>query len=163
MAGERPWDSMSATALVHEVYLRLGVGDPARWPDRAEFFRAAGNAMHQVLVERARARNSRKRGGGRVRVELETVDVPAADESFDWEPIDRAVALLRENDPRKYDIVLLRFYCGLTIEQTAAELGLSVALVNLEWRKAKLWLRESLERDAEPLAREAKGGEGAEA
>ncbi|XHC26922.1 MAG: ECF-type sigma factor [Phycisphaerales bacterium] len=134
------------TALVHEVWLRLGDGD-YRWNDRTHFLRTAAQAMRRLLVDSARARNAAKRGGNgrRVHAELEHLDVAVPEPDFDLVALDAALDHLEAMDARKADIVRLRFFAGLTIEETAIALGIGRTTVKDEWTHARLWLlREML-------------------
>lgn len=146
LANERPGQTLQTTALVHEAYLRL-IGDDQtanRWENRRHFFAAAGRAMRRILVDNARQRGRIKHGGGRQRVPLN--DHPA---SFDADSeeilhLDEALARLESFDPRKSEIVHLRYFAGLTIADTAAALGVSTSLVEKEWRLARAWLHSEL-------------------
>jgi RNA polymerase sigma factor (TIGR02999 family) len=145
---ERPGHTLQATALVHEAYLRLaGAGIP--WSSPAAFYTAAAEAMRRILIEHARKRNRIKRGGDARRLDLDLSHVAELD---DTDP-DRIVALddafrrLEGADPRAASVVALRFYAGLTIEQTAAALGLSERTVKREWEFARAWLFECLAKE----------------
>lgn len=146
MAQERPGQTLQATALVHEAYLRLlgpdGIDD-AIWNGRAHFFGAAAEAMRRILIDRARARGAQKRGGG-VRP-ITGVSLDALALSLDRVPgelldLDEAMLALAEEDPKKADLVRLRFYAGLTLEQAGRVLGLSPATADRHWAYARAWL-----------------------
>jgi RNA polymerase sigma factor (TIGR02999 family) len=141
MAQEKPGQTLQATALVHEVYVRLvDVDKVQRWNSRGHFFAAAAEAMRRLLVERARHKKSHKAGGGRQRVEL--ADVAAeADSGPDFLAIDEALAKLERRDKRKADLVKLRFFAGLTNEQAAKALGISTSTADNDWAYARSWLR----------------------
>jgi RNA polymerase sigma factor (TIGR02999 family) len=144
MAAEKPGSTLNATALVHEAYLRL-VGNQ-RFDNRGHFFAAAAEAMRRILVDRARARRSLKRGGDRLRVPLDQVDVgdpPAPDDLID---VDEALRKLEKADPLKADLVKLRFFAGLTGDQAAAALGISPSTADNYWVYARTWLRLEIER-----------------
>lgn len=151
MAAEPPGQTLQPTALVHEAYLRLVGGEDLRWKSRAHFFAAAAQAMRRILVERARKRGALKRGGGRARVSFEHVEA-----AWDDIPSERILALdaalrrLEHQDPRKAQLVMLRFFTGLTIEETAQGLGVSPATVTREWQFAKVWLYREMTRDERP-------------
>ncbi len=133
--------TLDPTALVHEAYLRLlGPNDPG-WQDRGHFFAAAAEAMRRILVERARAKQALKRGGGAERVDLEGLDVAAEERSEDLILLDEALARLDAKDERMAKIVKLRYFAGLTVEQTAAALGVAERTVHREWATARSWLR----------------------
>ncbi len=138
--------TLDATGLVNEAYLKLVQGAPVEWRDRRHFINTVARAMRQVLIDRARAKASDRRGGGRARVELDHVSVGAA-ESF---PVDRVEELaqvierLRAANARWAEIVELRFFTGLTIDQTAEAIGVSSALVRKDWRFARGWLTAAL-------------------
>lgn len=139
MAKEGP-QTLQPTALVHEAYLRLvGDGD-VQWNSRRHFFAAAARAMRRILVEGARRRKQLKRGGGRERIEL--MDTPMAIEEGqeDLVELDGALEALEERDPRKAEVVMLRYFAGLTVEQTALAMDLSPATVKNEWGYARAWL-----------------------
>ncbi len=140
--------TMQATALVHEAYMRLvGEEDPG-WNGRRHFFGAASLAMRRILVEHARHRNRLKRGGGAVRLSLdEGAMLPTASADGDIGDVvrvDEAVRRLESRDPRKGQIVNLRYFAGLTAQQTADALDLSLTTVEREWRYIKAWLLEAL-------------------
>lgn len=142
--------TLQATALVHEAYLRL-VGDTElRWQNRAHFFGAAARAMRRILVDRARHRGRRKRGGDWERVELGDQSLPGAVAGGgpDLVGLDAALERLEAEDSRKAEVVMLRYFAGLSIEETAAALSLSPATVKNEWMFARAWLKRELERAA---------------
>ena len=140
--------TIQATDLVHEVFLKLLGGQDQAWENRAHFFGAAARAMRQVLVDRARMRGSLKRGGDHQRIEFGE-DALAIDESDDSRvlALNRALERLEEIDARKAQIVMLRFFSGLTIEQTAQALGLSLTTVKDEWQFARAWLGSEMTRN----------------
>lgn len=146
LSKERGPQTLDPTALVHEAYLRL-VGDgEASWGGRGHFFGAAAIAMRRILVERARARNRIKRGGGAGRVELTEqalVSEPPADELI---ALDEALDRLGAMDGRKGQVVMLRYFAGLGVEETAKALGVSEATVKNDWAFARAWLHRELSR-----------------
>ena len=149
LAAERPGHTLQATALVHDVYLKLAGESPDRWRDTAHFYHAAAEAMRRVLIDHARAKLADKRGGSRKQVSLtESIpDVATLAESGDPDQIlrlDTAVTRLQTVSPQAGEIVRLRFYAGLSIEQTAADLGLSVATIKRKWTYARMWLYQAL-------------------
>jgi len=143
MRRERPGQTLQATGLVHEAYLRLaGTGRP--WTDRAHFLGIAARAMRQILVERARARGAQKRWAGLDRVTL--TDALAAGASADamLPALDEALARLERLDPEQVRIVELRYFAGLGIEEAAETLGISPATVKRRWALARAWLLREL-------------------
>lgn len=147
MAREAPGQTIQATVLVHEAYLRLvGERDPG-WSGRGHFFGAAALAMRRILVEGARRRARLKRGGDRERVELDDAAISVPEESGGVLAVEEAVKRLEKADPRKGEIVNLRYFAGLTNEETARSLGLSVGTIEREWRFIRAWLRTELERE----------------
>lgn len=141
---ERPDHSLEATELVHEAYLRLMAGAPAPWDGRRHFFYAAGEAMRRLLIEHARKRGRVKRGGQRVRVDLSGVDLAS---DYDVEQVlalDDVFRRLEKQDPQAANVVRLRFYAGLSVEETAKALDISERTVKREWAFARAWLFEAL-------------------
>jgi RNA polymerase sigma factor (TIGR02999 family) len=142
LAQEKPGQTLQATALVHEVYLRLvGRDDAQRWNSRGHFFGAAAEAMRRILVENARRKRSLKGGGARERVGLSDVAQPATDEPLDLLALDDALQKLAQCSPRRAELVKLRYFAGLSVEQAAAALGVAVSTVSADWVYAKSWLR----------------------
>ncbi len=138
--------TLHTTALVHEAYLKLvGSGDPG-WDGRAHFFGAAAQAMRQILVDQARRKGRQKHGGQHARVDLDTaaavveIDAP----TDDILSLDEALTDLEKIDPRKSKLVMLRYFAGLTMEETAAALGVSLPTAERDWRYVKVWLYDRL-------------------
>ena len=149
MALEAPGQTLQPTALVHEAYLRL-VGDgQVDWQNRRHFFGAAAMAMRRILVERARRRGRIRHGGGRQRVPLDDVAVEADEKLLDYVVLDEALCRMEEQDERMSQIVMLRFFAGLTIEDTAQAMGISPMTVKREWAVARAWLYDELNSDEE--------------
>lgn len=143
LAEETPGNTLTATALVHEAYLRLvGPADAARWHNRGHFFAAAAEAMRRILVDAARRKRTEKHGGHRRRVEL--ADVPARHDVADERllALDAALTRLAAEDPVAARVVELRHFAGLSIEDAAATLGLSRAAAYRHWTYARAWLRD---------------------
>ncbi len=141
MARTSPGQTLQPTALVHEAYLRLLGGEDPGWESRRHFFFAVSRAMRDILVEEARRKASLKRGGGRRRAQSEN-DMPAFEEPVEnLLAIDEALDRLERDDPRKHRIVMLRFFAGLTAEETAGVMDISLRTVVREWRyiRAKLY------------------------
>ena len=145
MRRERQGHTLQATALVNEVFLRLGRGSNPRWRDRAHFVGIAARLMRQVLVDHARSRGYRKRGGGAQRVSLDKAQLITPEPELDVLAVDRALEAFAKIDVRKSQIVELRFFGGLSVEETADLLGISVETVKRDWRIAKLWLSRERE------------------
>ncbi len=143
LAHEKPGQTLQATALVHEAYLRLiDQTVPPCWDNQRHFFSAAAEAMRRILIERARQRKSLKRGGQSQRVDLGEVDpavLPLACD--DVLGLDEAIQKLAQKDPRKAELVKLRFFAGLTTAQAAQTLGVSVSTAENDWTYARAWLR----------------------
>jgi len=144
MAGERAGHTLQATALVHEAYLRLVGHEHALWPSRAQFFFAAAEAMRRILIEHARSRGQLKRGGGRKRVPLNVLDLAAEEQIPEILDLDAAVSRLNEESPDVAAVVRLRFYAGLSVEETAAVLGVSASSVKRDWTYARVRLFREL-------------------
>lgn len=147
LAQEAPGNTLNATALVHEAYLRLvGPQGAARWDSRGHFFAAAAEAMRRILVDAARRKRTEKHGGHRRRVELP--DVPAKPDVADEQllALDTALTRLAAEDPVAARLVELRHFAGLSIEDAAATLGLSRATAYRQWTYARAWLRDAVSR-----------------
>ena len=140
----RPGDTLNTTGLVHEAYVRLVDQTRASWRDRGHFFAVSAIAMRQIVVDHARRRMRAKRGGDRVTVPLDDVQEPAAREAGRILEIDEALEKLAKVDRRLVQVVECRYFAGLTEEETAAALGVSVRTAQREWFKARAWLRQEL-------------------
>ena len=144
LAQEKPGQTLQATALVHEAYLRLVDGEAIRgWESRGHFF-AAAEAMRRILVENARRKRAEKHGGRWARQEFDDIDIAAPARSEDVLALDEALAKLEANDPVKAQLVKLRYFAGLSEEDAARALGVSRATVQRHWRYAKAWLLDEL-------------------
>lgn len=141
---ERADHTLQATALVHEAYLRLAGTDAPDWQDRAHFFAVAARMMRRILVDHARARGGPRRGGTVRKVSLEEAAVLADDRTADILELDEALGRLAVFDPRQHQVVELRFFGGLSVEETAEVLGLSPITVKRDWRVARAWLYAEL-------------------
>ncbi len=144
LRGERAGGTLQPTALVHEVYLRLAKDKPARWQNRAHFCAIAAHSMRQILIDRARARHARKRGGEQQRVTLDEGLVAGRERSVDLLALDEALDRLAAIDPSQARLVELRFFGGLTIEETADAMQMSPATVKRHWTIASAWLARAL-------------------
>ncbi len=150
LAKEQPGQTLQATALVHEAYLRLvGKGDP-HWNGRRHFFGAAAEAMRRILVGNARRKRRLKRGGQMERVHLEEVDIPSPMPEDDLLAMDAALDRLAVVDPRAAELVKLCFFVGLTQEQAAKHLGVSISTVERTWAYARAWLFREMQRQRNP-------------
>jgi RNA polymerase sigma factor (TIGR02999 family) len=145
MRRERPEHTLQTTALVNEAYLRLVDVRGVSWNDRAHFFAMAARLMRRVLVDHARSRRYQKRGGGTKAVPFEEGLAVAPQPGTDLVALDDALLALAELDPRKSQVVELRFFGGLSVEETAAALDVSPSTVLRDWRLAKSWLLRELE------------------
>jgi len=138
--------TLQATALVHEAYLRLLGREQTSWESRAHFFGAAATAIRRILTDHARHRNRVKRGGGSRASSLDEALVVSGEPDSNLVEIDEALTRLAEFDPQKAKIVELRFYAGLTVEQTAKALGVSESTVARDWQFARVWLGNEINR-----------------
>jgi RNA polymerase sigma factor (TIGR02999 family) len=144
MARLAPGQTLQPTALVHEAYMRVaGTTDP-QWDGRGHFFGAAAQAMRDILVDQARRKAALKRGGDRKRLNIEGANLAIEPPGENLVALDDALRRLEADDPRKGQVVNLRYFAGLTAEETAASLGVSVGTVEREWRYIRTWLRTQL-------------------
>ena len=145
LADETPGQTLQATALVHEAYVRL-VGDepPGGWAGRRHFFAAAAEAMRRILVERARHRGRQKHGGRWRRVELDEAALPADERRDDLVALDEALTEFAVQQPAKAELIQLRYFAGLTLEQAADALGISRATAARHWAFARAWLYDRI-------------------
>jgi RNA polymerase sigma factor (TIGR02999 family) len=142
MAHESPGETLQATALVHEAYVRLVDRDQAQhWNSRGHFFAAAAEAMRRILVDRARHKRTLKAGGSLRRQELPDIAAPAGEPGVDFLALNEALEKLEQHDPRRAQVVKLRFFAGLTIEEVAQALGIATSTVESDWAYARCWLR----------------------
>jgi RNA polymerase sigma factor (TIGR02999 family) len=145
---ERSDHTLESAALVHEAYLRLTWQQPPQWQDRAHFFGVAARLMRQILVDHARNRRAAKRGAGIPRLSLDPQMALPQTREVDIVALDDALKRLAGLDPRQSRIIELRFFGGLSIEETAMVLGLSPATVKREWTMARAWLHREIQKDA---------------
>ena len=147
MAGERVGHSLQATALVNEAFVRLVDGKAVAWHDRAHFLAVSARVMRRILVDHTRARRYQKRGGDAVRVTFDEELVIAHEPGPDFVALDDALEALAKFDERKSRVVEMRFFGGLSVEETAAVLAMSPATVMGDWRLAKAWLKREMRGD----------------
>jgi RNA polymerase sigma factor (TIGR02999 family) len=144
---EHPGHTLQTTALIHEAYLRLIKQQNIEWQNRAHFYAIAARLMRQILVDHARRRQATKRGGSDIKVPLEEAMVISPGENVDLVALDEALTRLAAIDPQQSRIVELRYFSGLSVEETAEVLGVSSRTVNRDWNVAKAWLRQQIARD----------------
>ena len=144
MSKEKPGQTLQATALVHEAYIRLLEGTNQNWSSRGHFFRAAAEAMRRILIENARRKRRVKRGGAGRKLGVDEAVVPVNEPDIDLEALDEALARLEADDPEKADLVKLRYFAGLTTSQAAKILGISIATANRHWSYARSWLFQEI-------------------
>ena len=144
MRRERPGQTLQATALVHDAYIRLMQDSKLSWQNRSHFFGIAARSMRQILVERARARQAAKRGGSRIRVTLDAGLLATEAPAIDLEALDEALTRLEALDPELARVVEVRFFGGLSIDEAAETLDVSPATVKRRWAVAKAWLAREL-------------------
>jgi RNA polymerase sigma factor (TIGR02999 family) len=146
MRNERDGHTLQATALVNDLYLRLADITAADWTDRAHFFAVCAQMMRRILVDSARARRSAKRGGGAVKINVDDAPVMAHDRDGATVALDDALTGLAEFDARKAQVVELRYFGGLSVEETAAVLKISEQSVLRDWKLAKAWLQREMKK-----------------
>ncbi len=146
---ERPDHTLQSAALVNEAYLRLVRQDAPQWQDRAHFLAVAAQLMRHILVDHARARLTGKRGGGAPRLSLDAELIPAQKQEIDLVALDDALAKLATLDAQQSRLIELRFFGGLSIEETAVVLGVSPATVKREWATARAWLQREMKKETE--------------
>ena len=141
---ERPGHTLQTTALIHETYLRLVEQKDVKWQNRAHFFAIAAQLMRRILVDHARQRDAAKRGGAGLTLTLDEAMAVLAERNVNLMALDETLTRLAEIDPRQSRVVELRYFSGLSIEETAEVLGVSPATVKLDWSMAKAWLRREM-------------------
>ena len=151
LAQEKPGQTLQATALVHEAYVRLVGGEREQlWDNRGHFFAAAAEAMRRILVDQARRKGREKRGGGAVRVALDEIDLAAPPPSHDLLAIHEALSRLEAEDLQASQLVKLRYFAGLSLTEAAEAMGISRTTAYEQWAYARAWLRCALADDAPP-------------
>lgn len=141
--------TLQPTALIHEAYLKLAGQPGGRWKDRTHFLAVAATAMRQILVDHARSRLAGRRGGGRQRITLDEAVLPSTDRDVDLLALDEALERLARLDERKARVIELRFFAGLSVEETAAALGVSPITIKRDWSMARAWMERELEPEGE--------------
>jgi len=144
MSHELPGQTLQATALVHEAYIRLVGSENQNWSGRTHFFAAAAEAMRRILIENARRKQRLKHGGDRQRVDLDDADIAIKDPSTDLIALDEALTKLAQEDLAVADLVKMRYFAGLTLEQAAAVLGVSRRTADRYWAYARAWLYKEI-------------------
>ena len=147
MARESAAQTLQPTALVHEAWLRLGGDQQPTWENEAHFFGAAAEAMRRILIDRARRRNAARRGGGRTHVPIDNLELGDAPEYRDVLAVDEALARFAHAEPRKAELVRLRYFAGLPLHEAARILGISEATAKRWWAFARAWLYRALHPD----------------
>jgi RNA polymerase sigma factor (TIGR02999 family) len=147
MKRERPEHTLQPTALVHEAYLRLVDQTCVNWQDRAHFMGIAANAMRQVLIDHSRAHTAIKRGGSAERLSLDDVEILPEERAADLIALDEALTRLGQVDPRKARVVELRFFAGMSVDETAQVLGVHPDTVARDWKVAKAFLHSELSKE----------------
>jgi RNA polymerase sigma factor (TIGR02999 family) len=151
LAHEKPGQTLTATALVHEAYLRLvGPANAQGWASRGHFFAAAAEAMRRILINRARDKNRQKRGGGFRRIDLDQLESVLETDDEELLALDEALEQLAVEDNVAAELVKLRFFAGLTLRETAEAMGLSQRTAERQWAYAQAWLYARLRRDGSP-------------
>ncbi|MGD1093161.1 MAG: sigma-70 family RNA polymerase sigma factor [Bryobacteraceae bacterium] len=146
MQRERPDHTLQSTALVHEAYMRLTGGESGQWQNRAHFFAIAAHTMRQILVDYARRRSAGKRGGaGARKIDIDEAALISGDTLENAVAIDEVLERLAQIDPRQGRLIELRFFGGLSVEETAEVMGVSAITIKREWRSAKAWLHRELQ------------------
>ena len=144
MSTERTQHTLQATALVHEAYLKLAANPEMRWSGPRQFYGAAAESMRRILIDHARHRNSQKRGGKELHFQLDEKTIGVTPELRSLEALQMALEELQERDARMHEIVMLRYFAGQNVEQTAELMDLSPRTVKREWAVARAWLRTRL-------------------
>jgi RNA polymerase sigma factor (TIGR02999 family) len=151
LAQERPGQTLQATALVHDAYLRLVEGEKTpRWTSRGHFFAAAAEAMRRILIESARRKQRVRHGGNYQRIDLDEAALITTDPADHLLPLDEALSRLEQVDPVAAQLVKLRYFAGLSMPEAAEALGLSLRTAERNWTYARTWLHRELSRDGDP-------------
>jgi RNA polymerase sigma factor (TIGR02999 family) len=150
MAQESPGQTLQATALVHEAWLKLGATEKQNWQNRAHFFAAAAEAMRRILIDKARRKRRVRHGEGLQRVDLDAIDLASEDHPENVLAVDEALARLALEDPTKAELVKLRYFVGLSIPESAEALGISESSAKRYWNYARAWLYNELSAPGNP-------------
>jgi RNA polymerase sigma factor (TIGR02999 family) len=150
MANETPGQTLQPTALVHEAWLRLAGGDTPKFTNRAHFFAAAAEAMRRILIENARRRHARRHGGGQQRLDIQEVEIAAPVKDDELLAVDEALERLTAVNPQKAQLVKLRYFVGLTIEEAAEVMSVSTPTAKRWWSYARAWLYQDLDAQRAP-------------
>ena len=146
MANEVPGHTLQPTALVHEAWLRLTGTENVNWNGRTHFFGAAAEAMRRILIENARRKSARRHGGGQHKVDINEIEIAAITKDEDLLALDEALERFTARDQQKAELVKLRYFVGLTTEEAAKVLGVSVPTANRWWSYSRAWLRQEIDR-----------------
>jgi RNA polymerase sigma factor (TIGR02999 family) len=149
MAGERAGHTLQPTSLVHEAWLRLGGGQDQKWDGRGHFFAAAAEAMRRILIDKARRKNAQRHGGGKEHVDFDEVDIAAPGDDEQLLAVHEALNKLAAEDERKAELVKLRYFVGMTIEEAAQVMGISEPTAKRYWTYARAWLYQEIKGSAE--------------
>jgi RNA polymerase sigma factor (TIGR02999 family) len=144
MAHERPGQTLQPTSLVHEAWLRLSNQPDKKWDGRAHFFAAAAEAMRRILIDNARRKGAQRHGGGQARVDINEIEIPAAIKDEELLAVNEALEKFVHQDPKKAELVKLRYFVGLTIEEAADILGISTPTAKRWWSYARAWLYQEM-------------------
>jgi RNA polymerase sigma factor (TIGR02999 family) len=151
LANEKPGQTLQATALVHEVYIRLvDTRRPQQWNSQGHFFAAAAEAMRRILIEQTRRKRTARAGGNLDRIGLADIEAAIPESDFDLLALNDALDKLAAKDPRKALLVKLRFFAGLTIQEAAESLGIAISTADADWVYAKSWLRVAMSDNPQP-------------
>ena len=145
MAGQAPGHTLQPTALVHEAWLRLAGNEPGRFAGRAHFFAAAAEAMRHILIDSARRKRALRHGGGQARVDIESIEIAALANDDELLAVHEVLDKLAAESPQKAELVKLRYFVGMTFEEAAEALGISVATAKRHWAYARAWLYEEIQ------------------
>jgi RNA polymerase sigma factor (TIGR02999 family) len=146
MSREAPGHTLQPTALVHEAWLRLVRNESVRWNGRAHFFGAAAEAMRRILIEKARRKRAQRHGGGQAKLDLDELEIAAPEEEEEMLDLNDALEQFARFDPRKAELVKLRYFVGLTTQEAAEILGISVPTADRWWSYSRAWLLQEIER-----------------
>lgn len=149
LANEKPGQTLQATGLVHEAWIKLAGSPEQKWQNRRHFFAAAAEAMRRILIDRARKRNRTRHGHGLERIDLQQIEIAETATDHQLLAVDEAVQRLAAESPERAELVKLRYYVGLSIQAAAAALGISESTAKRQWNYVRLWLFKELQRTAE--------------